>query len=623
MIYTNVKKIKEAKKLNIKSMLSDIKKSSILFIDTETFAKDYVKESVIEDFIASQIAEGKKITAATRKSAEKHALDVQKERALDSYQSGVRLFQIATVTNNIYVIDTFETSKQDLDLIITSISNKCLCGQNLKFDLKVITVNYPKFVPGDLFDTMIAYRIIKGYTQVEYAPSHLANVVKYHTGVVLMKGHGGDDWSLPIDDEQFNYAVDDVKYLKQVYESQVNELQKSSVHQVNTGYFNNELYDTVSIIEMKFIKVLVAAELHGIPINIPGLKKRLDESEKELKDIRAVFDAKNVNTSSPKQLLEFLESEIPDVDILSTSKQVLVKHANYKIVDTLLRVKKLQKEVQMITDYLYKWPKNGIIYPSFNQLKATTGRMSCYDPNVQQIPRSLKKMFYKSTKQNPAFRIDYPSMEARTGGCVMNDKTIIDIFQHNRDMHVVTASLFLNKKESEVTKDERFKAKAANFGFLFGMGAKTYVSYAYQNYGLQIDLEESFNTRNKYMKIYKGVKAFHDKNSALLSQHREIITTSLLGRKMLVDTFTNANNYPVQSSAIDILKLAAVIFYNRTKAKKLNATIVNIVHDELVVISDKKSYAKAKIELKDSMETAANFAMPQFKTECELEELSN
>lgn len=647
MIYTNVKSIytKTIKKLEFTSAFKAIKDSSILFIDTETYAKPeyYNKQELIDQYMLNYMFKRNKslkssnnelsdnelkslkfnYSNALKASAEKHAEEIRSQYALDPHKSDIRLFQIATYNDDIYIFDFFNMTASQKAKLLSIVSKKPICGHNLKFDLKVIHANYPDFVSNELFDTMIAFKIIKAYKQIGYVVSTLYDVVKYFTGIKLEKAHGGDDWSQnDITEDQLNYAIEDVKYLKTIFINEIEELNNNSVRKTKTGYFNNLLFDVVSTIEMKFIKVLVKAELHGITINRQALEAKLNENEKELVKLKKRFDKLNVNTSSPSQLIKFLEAELPNEDILSTSREVLSRYAHYEVVDHLLKVKKLQKEKQMINDYLTKWSDhNDKIFPSFNQIRAATGRMSCYDPNVQQIPRTIKKIFYKSTTQDPAFRIDYPSMEARTGGCIMKDKTIIDIFKHKRDMHIVTASLFLNKPENEITKEERFRAKAANFGFLFGMGAKSYVNYAYQNYGLVIDLEESINTRNKYMSIYKGVKSFHDNNSLLLNNHKEIIVTSLLGRKMLVDSFTNANNYPVQSSAIDILKLAAVIFYETTVKEKIDATIINIVHDELVVVTKKKYFLRAKKYLKTAMETAANFAMPFFTTECEIEEL--
>lgn len=625
MIYTNVKTISlskiKAKKLVFSDMLKMIKASKEIYIDTETCGKNFNYQEHVDSYVHLQIQNGKKITATTKKSAEKYAQEIQKELALDPHRSDVRLFQIATDKDDIFVIDTFVATKKEINSLIKTISDKPMCGQNIKFDLKVIKANYKEFTWTELFDTMIAFRMIRAYQTTEYVKAHLANVVQFHLGIELLKGHGADDWSQPITDEQFIYSVEDVKYLKQTALKQINELNNNSVRQVIKGYFNNQLFDVVSIIEMKFISVLITTELKGVPLNIKGLKERAIIVEKELTQVSKIFKDNDVNTSSPKQLMDFIDKMCPDINIMSTSKEALERHRKNKLIEDLLLVKKLQKEFQMITDYITIWHRDGIIYPNFQQIRAPTGRMSCYDPNLQQIPRHLKNLFYLASSDNPIFRIDYPSIEARTGGVIMQDQEIIRIFKEGKDMHIETAAAFLHKKPDEVTSEERRKAKAANFGFLFGMGAKTYVDYAYQSYGLNLTFEESVNTRNLYLKRYKGVAAFHNKTSLLLRDNREYIGRTILGRKMMIDQFTNGNNYPVQGSAIDILKLAAGLFYYSCKEKQIDATIINIVHDELVVITTKKDKQIAQAQLKDSMERAANFAMPQFKTECEVQEL--
>jgi DNA polymerase-1 len=277
----------------------------------------------------------------------------------------------------------------------------------------------------------------------------------------------------------------------------------------------------------------------------------------------------------------------------------------------------------MITDYLSKWQVKGRIYTEYNHMRATDGRMSSREPNAQQIPRALKKIFYKPSKGKIIFKADYPAIEARLMGVIANDSKIIEIFKNKKDMHSETAASFLKKPVADVTEEERRKAKAANFGFMFGMGAKTYTKYAYTNYGLIVSIDEAFETRKKYMEQYSGVQRFHNRNSALLRDNYEVIIRTLLGRRMKTDLFTNANNYPVQGSAVDMIKLAVNLFYYRAKKFKYDAQIINIIHDELVVECSLKDKALVKKLLKESMEIAADFIIEIFSTTVEVDEVKN
>lgn len=626
MIYSNISKGKlkgyKYKYMTIEEMAKRVSKSSVIYLDTETFAKNFDEETIVDTYLeAYQVRTGKTPTAKTLQSAKKHAEDIRFDMCVDARRSAIRLIQIATDTGDIFVFDSLEGPKTDKDTLLPvfeAIQGKPICGHNLKFDLKVLLTRWPKYVPGSCWCTMIGYKLVRSAEIVGFFHSALVDVVKYHTGIVLEKGHGGDDWSKPITAEQLNYSVLDVAYLEMCMLDQCTKLNGVSIESDDEGYFNGMLFDKVSIIEMRFVEVVAHIELAGMPLNVKGLKERADKFRKELADLKKPFDQMKINTQSPVQLLKFLDSQ--GVDVISTDKGELTKYVHIPIVKQLMEVKTMQKELQMIDDYCNEiMQSNGRVYANFNQMRATDGRMSSSDFNAQQIPRAIKKIFYAFSKTVSIIRADYPAIEARIMGIVAPDNAIKEIFKNKRDMHTVSASEFLNKREKDVTPFERLKAKAANFGFMFGMGALTFIRYAFTNYGLVVSLEEATSTREKYLKKYSGVKRFHNLNSAKLQDSREITVRTLLGRRMRVDGFTNANNYPVQGSAADMIKLAAVIFFNKMRKMGLGGKIINIVHDELVVESSKTECKKVAKVLAESMNYAADYIIEEFPTEVEIE----
>lgn len=619
-ISDSIKKSKfDVRYISIKDAVEKIKKSSYVVIDTETCPKDLNKDNVINGFIEEHIASGKKVTKTTRTSAEKYYEDLRKEHSVNPHLAKIRLIQVLTDTNDLIVMDSFV---ENLKPIVQALKNKSAIFQNAKFDIKMLMVNYDYSV-GEVWDTMIAHKLIRNAETVAYFESHLANVVKYALGIQLLKGHGADDWRNEITVEMFDYSVEDVQHLINVYKFQCNKLNDTSVLRQESGYFNNTLFDIVSIIEMKFVPVLAKIELKGIKINRKKLLEKLDETAASLSKAIIPFVKDKVNTSSPLQLMNYLEEKTGQ-DIMSTSKEELTKLAHIPLVAQLLEVKTFQKRLQMISDYINKWSlRAGRIYADFNQMRATDGRMSCREPNMQQIPRVLKKIFYFADKGRVIIKADYPAIEARIMGVIANDAKIISIFKNKKDMHSETGASFLKKPVKDVTEEERRKAKAANFGFMFGMGALTYTRYAYTNYGLIVSLEEAVETRKKYMAEYPGVQRFHNANSQKLKDNYEIVIRTLLGRKMKCDSFTNSNNYPVQGSAVDMIKLATVLFDSHATKQKIDAQIINIVHDEIVVDSSVKDKTKAKKILKEAMETAADYIIQIFPTEVEIEELKN
>lgn len=620
MIYSN-SKLKSKYKIQQKSIAeisAMLKKSKVLFIDTETCPKSLDKDKFIKNFITVYEAQGKKITAAVKKYAENAYQEERKKHSLDPYLAKVRLIQIKDDSGNIFILDSFQ---DNLKKIITVINEKPAAFHNAKFDVKMLITNF-NYSPGEIYDTMIGHKLIMNGEIIGYYESNIGKVVKYWTGITLEKGHGADDWGQQLTEEQVNYSIEDVMYLDEVVYKQIDYLNKTSVKSQSKKYWNNLIGNIVTIIEMKFIEVLAVTELTGIPINIEKLTEERDKIKKVLDESKKFFEKQNVNILSPAQLFKFL-NKYEDIDITSTSKDELLKFVNTNpVIKDLLTAKKHQKLYQMIDDYINIWTKpDGRIYAEYNQMRAVDGRMSCSNPNMQQIPRALKNIIYKANKGKVIIKADYPAIEARLMGVIANDKKIIDIFKNNKDMHTETAASFLNKPPEEVTPEERRRAKAANFGFMFGMGALSYTKFAFTNYNLIVSVDEAVETREKYMARYSGVFRFHNRNSQLLRDNYEIVITTLLGRKMKCDKFTNANNYPVQGSAVDMIKLASNLFYYRAKQQKIDARIINIVHDEIVIESSVKDKNKAKKLLEESMNTAADFIIKEFPTKVETEEI--
>ena len=160
---------------------------------------------------------------------------------------------------------------------------------------------------------------------------------------------------------------------------------------------------------------------------------------------------------------------------------------------------------------------------------------------------------------------------------------------------------------------------------MFGMGAKAYCDYCYTNLEMKVSIEEAMRIRASYFKSYPGIKKFHNQNSERLQGTDyglsvPIFTKTLLGRISKVDGFTNANNYPIQGTAAEMLKLASTLFYRKCQYQPIDAHIINIVHDELVVqVNNKADMKMAKRFLKDAMEVAANYILKIIKTEVEVE----
>ena len=608
----------------IDTLVSRIKLAKWIGLDTETYAKDFDREAMEDQFIADRMEENKKITATTHKSAAKYAEDYRNECALDPQRSSVRLMQVLLPTKEIFLVDLFLLTTIQTNNLMKAISNKPLIGQNLKFDLKVLLQNFPVFTPGEVWDTMIGYKIHRTAEIVGFFKADLASIVRYYLSIQLEKQEGISDWSQKIlTAAQLKYSYLDVKYLEEIKNFQLHVLNTRSLYRTRPekGYWNNELLDVVSIIEMEFVPVLAGIELAGIPINVPALTKRAADFKKELHQLKKPFDKAGVSTTSPAQIMEFITKNT-DADIMGTSKEELGKYIHIPLVVQILKVKKMQKELQMIEDYIGKHlHKDGRLYASYNQMRAASGRMSSVEPNAQQFPRAIKNIIYLSTAKRKIIRGDLPAIEMRIMSVIANDQAMKKIFIDKKDPHTTTAASILKKNLDQVTKDERDKAKPPNFGLQYGMGAKTFVEYSFNNFGVIYTLKQAMEIRELYLNTYKGVRRYHINHGNRLAENPTIQVQTLLGRRVMVDSFTIANNTPVQGSGADIIKLAANLFMKYCKKEKLDARIINIVHDELVVDCATKHKTKVAALLKKSLEVATNFAIPDFITEVQVDEV--
>lgn len=600
----------------------------IIGLDLETFAspeKIGTRQEYLELREFEYIEEGKNPTLKSAQNKfNKEFSDISKEIALDPNQNSIRLIQINT-SSEVLIFDCLELGKREVENLFKLIMKFAIVGQNIKFDVKSIKAKYEWFEPVELFDTMIANKIIRVRTATGRFKSDLGSIIKHWLDIELEKEHGGSGWGSIISQSMLEYAYLDVLYLFDLLYMMINKLNNDSVSKVGRerAYFKGKLFDRVSIIEMRFLYPLCQTEIKGIPININYLKGEKRKLEKTVRELEKPFAS--INYKSPNQLKEFLFDH--EIYVESTGRPVLVRHKHHEIVKQLLDLKEAVKLLQMVEDYIEKWADSGrVVYSNFNQLTGAAGRMSSTAPNMQQIPYALKENIYAARKGKRIFKADYPSIEARVAGFLTRDPKIIEIFSadettpvHYRDMHFITSAEFFGIDPADVTKDQRKSGKSANFGLMFGMGVQAYIDYSFQNFGLDIDEDEARRQRKLYFNLYKGIAQFHQANGHRLNTQESFTCRTALGRQTKVDKYTNANNYPIQGTAADILKLACVLLYEKCREEKLDAYIINYVHDEIVMEASEEHTGRAEEILKESMETAVNFVIKDFKTEVEIE----
>ncbi|MDD4545896.1 MAG: DNA polymerase I [Oscillospiraceae bacterium] len=382
-------------------------------------------------------------------------------------------------------------------------------------------------------------------------------------------------------------------------------------------------------VEIPLANVLADMENNGFEVDIQGitefgdmLGKRIDDLQREI--TTAVGYEFNLN--SPKQLSKALFEDLglpakkKTKTGYSTNAEVLESLRNaHPAVAMLLDYRTLTKLKSTYCDGLLKVVgDDGRIHTSFNQTETRTGRISSTEPNLQNIPvrqelgRELRR-FFRAQEGWTLCDADYSQIELRVLAHMAEDKDMISAFNKGTDIHSVTASQVFDVPEEMVTPLMRSRAKAVNFGIVYGIGAHSLSEDIGVSYG------EAKRYIEQYLEHYSGVAKFMD-SMIELARERGYAQTLFARRRPLPELkATNAvmrsfgervaRNTPIQGTAADIIKIAMVRVYNRLKKEGMKARLILQVHDELIVEAPLEEAEKAAALLKEEMESAADMAV--------------
>ncbi len=394
----------------------------------------------------------------------------------------------------------------------------------------------------------------------------------------------------------------------------------------------DQMYSLYSDVELPLADVLFEMEVAGFKVDVDALYK-LGEKYQELlidleKQIRTSTGEENLNVNSPKQLGEVIFEKLKlgkgkkTKTGYSTSAEVLESlDTDHPVIPLILRYRQLQK---LFSTYIEGFKplidkKTGLIHTSFNQTMTATGRLSSKEPNLQNIPvrdsegRELRKFFVSRDDQHILVGADYSQIELRLLAAFSGCKGLVDAFNNGKDVHAATASKVFNIPLSEVSSEMRSKAKAVNFGIIYGMS----------EYGLAKNIKTSAIEARQYIQSYFNeypeVKEYMDKNVAFAKEHGYAIT--MLNRKRQIRELLSTNynlrsfgervamNMPLQGSAADVIKLAMLGVAKRLKQENLKSKLILQIHDELIIdalISEKEQVEKLLVE---EMENAVNLSV--------------
>lgn len=397
------------------------------------------------------------------------------------------------------------------------------------------------------------------------------------------------------------------------------EIQKKSIEKEQ---LENVLYN----VELPLVEVMAAMEKEGFKTDKETLEnfgKLLNEKIGELTEKIHGYAGESFNINSPQQLgiILFEKMGLPAGKKTkrgySTGAEILEKIKDkHPIVPTILEYRTVSKLKSTYVDGLIPLinEEDGKVHAHFNQTVTTTGRISCTEPNLQNIPirqelgRKLRKAFIPENQDCVLVGADYSQIELRVLAHMSEDETLITAFNNGEDIHRSTAARVLGVPEDEITIEERSRAKAVNFGVIYGMSA----------FGLSSELNITRKEADEYISTYfskhTAVKAFMDEQVNLCKENGYV--TTLMGRKRYIKEIKAtqymvrqigerlAMNTPIQGSAADIIKIAMVKVYKSLKEKNLRSKLILQVHDELIINTYKEEQEIVEKLLTENMENA-------------------
>ena len=485
-------------------------------------------------------------------------------------------------------------------------------GQNIKYDMEVL-MNYGVRLAAPMFDTMLAHYVLQPEQKhnMDILAETLLNYQTIHIDELIgPKGKSQKNMRDISPADICDYAAEDADITLRLYNVLKPRLKEADVEDL---FYN---------IEMPLVPVLAEMEMNGVLLDTNALAEtskvftdRMTQIEKNIYELAG----HQFNIASPKQVGEVLFGEMKIVDKPKktktgqyvTSEEVLQQlRSKAPIVDHILEHRGLKKLLGTYVDALPKLinPHTGHIHTSFNQAVTATGRLSSSDPNLQNIPvrgedgKEIRKCFIPE----PGclfFSADYSQIELRVMAHLSGDKNMIEAFREGYDIHAATAARIYKEDINNVTRDQRTKAKRANFGIIYGI---TVFGLAER---LEISRDEAKQLIDGYFETFPQVHDYMEKAKQLAREHgyaetffhRRRYLPDITSHNATVRNFAerNAINAPIQGSAADIIKIAMIRIYERFRREGIKSKMILQVHDELnfsVLPEEKEQVEKIVLE---------------------------
>jgi DNA polymerase I-like protein with 3'-5' exonuclease and polymerase domains len=464
-------------------------------------------------------------------------------------------------------------------------------GWGLDYDLRVLGYTYEQIKDRKIVDVQLAIKV-QHYERFKQNGS---------------KGEGFKLDDVARDLLGIEYPMDKTKIRETFKQNMYNTFSEQQLlyasldayipHLLYEQLSSNTLNSLIYQIDQQAQKIVIETSQHGMPVRLQALQEEINRLTQLKKQIQKEIP---FNYNSPKQATKFFGIE-------SSSKDVLMDLAlqGNGMAKKVLEARQIEKSLTFAKD-LYDLAKrnNGRIYGNFFTTTAPSGRMSCSDINLQQIPRKLRQFIGFDTEDKKLITADFPQIELRLAGVIWNEPKFIEAFSQNLDLHKLTASILFDKKIEEVSKEERQIGKSANFGLIYGISPRGFAEYCITN-GINMTEEQAYEIVKKWKNYYTKITEQHQVAYERFKYGEYVDNETWLNRTYRAYKPQDLLNYQVQGSGAELFKKAIILM----KQEKPDLKIVNLVHDEIVVETDSKTAQDVAKLIKEKMGTAWDWCL--------------
>ncbi|MEO7674081.1 MAG: DNA polymerase [Pyrinomonadaceae bacterium] len=516
---------------------------------------------------------------------------------LDPYKGDIRLVQLSDGRNTQVIDlkpfaergDLRETEELAPLRDLLSDGARIKIAHNAKFDAKWTRYHLGAELNG-VFDTFLASQLISAGDQDRR--HSLADVTQFFTGVELDKAMQLSDWSAAeLSHSQVEYAARDAAIMPQLREKMAERLKTDDL-------------ETVAALEFDCIMPIAQMELNGFYLDESRWREQLEKvkvaqvkAADELQELlssgvaqASLFGRAEINLDSQAQVTDALMNLGVPVPETTRGWQLQPLAAEYPVVAKLLEYRGVAKSLTSFGENILEFiePKTGRIHADFRQIGAPTGRFSCSNPNLQQIPHGQEyRRCFVAPNGRKLVIADYSQIELRILAEFSDDENFINAFISGQDFHTITAAQVFGVKPEDITGEQRSFAKRLNFGIVYGIGAS--------RFGLMTGLSQmdAENTMRKYFGTFRRLDAYLRDSGKRIVDDRNVRTASgrMLrlrfdesDRQQVASSKRYGINMPIQGTSADILKRALRLLHD--KMQDTSARLVNIVHDEIIVECD-------------------------------------